>query len=206
MDQDTRASHWQKVWTDKPADRTSWFQDEPAPSLAMIDAAAISPPASVIDVGGGASALADRLLDRGFADLAVLDIAPQAMERSRTRLGARAGDVRWIASDILTWSPDRRWDVWHDRALVHFLTDPAEQARYREQVTAALAPGGTAILAAFALDGPEKCSNLPVQRHDGASLAALMGPDFRLEQEIRQDHVTPASATQRFCWCRFRRA
>jgi hypothetical protein len=200
-----RTTHWRRVWSGRETERTSWYQDEPAPSLAMIDAAGIRPPAAIIDVGGGASPLVDRLLDRGFSDLSVLDIAAPAMERSRARLGARGDDVRWIASDILAWRPDRRWDLWHDRALLHFLTDPAEQRLYAERIAAALPPGGTAILATFALDGPEKCSNLPVCRHDGASLAALVGAAFRLEEERPQEHPTPAGATQRFCWARFRR-
>lgn len=198
------ATHWRNVWTTKQPDEVSWHQDDPAPSLAMIRAASLRKDAAIIDVGGGASVLVDRLLEQGFAHVAVLDIAGAALQIAAERLGPMGDDVTWIESSVLDWRPvPGLFDLWHDRAVLHFLTDPGDQARYVEVMTAALGPDATVILATFAPDGPEKCSGLPVCRHDSASLSALLGPDFRLVEETRQDHVTPGGNAQKFQWCRF---
>lgn len=201
------ATHWQTVWTTKPADEVSWYQDDPAPSLAMIAAAGLRKDAAIIDVGGGASTLVDRLLERGYVHVAVLDIAEAALRQAAERLGPMGDDVTWIEADVLDWRPvPGLFDLWHDRAVLHFLAEPADQARYVEVMKAALGPGATVVLAAFAPDGPEKCSGLPVRRHDSASLAALLGPEFRLAEEARQEHVTPGGNVQKFQWARFVRA
>lgn len=201
------ATHWQTVWTTKPADEVSWYQDDPAPSLAMIAAAGLRKDAAIIDVGGGASTLVDRLLERGYVHVAVLDIAEAALRQAAERLGPMGDDVTWIEADVLDWRPvPGLFDLWHDRAVLHFLAEPADQARYVEVMKVALGPGATVVLAAFAPDGPEKCSGLPVRRHDSASLAALLGPEFRLAEEARQEHVTPGGNVQKFQWARFVRA
>jgi len=201
------ATHWQTVWTTKPADEVSWYQDDPAPSLAMIAAAGLRKDAAIIDVGGGASTLVDRLLERGYVHVAVLDIAEAALRQAAERLGPMGDDVTWIEADVLDWRPvPGLFDLWHDRAVLHFLAEPADQARYVEVMKAALGPGATVVLAAFAPDGPEKCSGLPVRRHDSSSLAALLGPEFRLVEEARQEHVTPGGNVQKFQWARFVRA
>jgi hypothetical protein len=198
------ATHWQNVWTTKQPEEVSWYQDDPAPSLAMIGAAGLRRDAAIIDVGGGASVLVDRLLERGFVHVAVLDIAGAALQQAAERLGPLGDDVSWIETSVLDWRPvPGLFDLWHDRAVLHFLTEPADQARYVEVMKTALGPESSVILATFAPDGPEKCSGLPVRRHDAASLSALLGPEFQLVEETRQDHVTPGGASQKFQWCRF---
>ncbi|CAA7620949.1 class I SAM-dependent methyltransferase [Magnetospirillum sp. SS-4] len=201
-----RRDHWETVWTTKSPEAVSWHQDDPAPSLAMIEAAGLRKDAAIVDVGGGASVLVDRLLERGHVHVAVLDVSGAALRVAAERLGPLGDDVHWIESDVTSWSPvPGLFDLWHDRAVLHFLTDPAEQAAYAAVLKRATGPGATVILATFAPDGPEKCSGLPVRRHDGATLSALLGPDFRLIEERRQAHVTPGGSTQNFAWCRFAR-
>lgn len=200
------ATHWSAAWRDAAPETKSWHQDDPAPSLAAIEASGIAPDRPLIDVGGGAARLVDRLLDRGWTDLSVLDVAAEALDRARDRLGARAARVRWIVADVTRWTPERAYALWHDRAVFHFLTTPEDRAAYARTLDAALAPDGQAILATFALDGPERCSGLPVQRHDAASLEAALGPGFRLVETRRETHVTPAGAEQRFLRARFARA
>ncbi|EME67680.1 SAM-dependent methyltransferase [Paramagnetospirillum caucaseum] len=198
------ATHWQNVWTTKQPEEVSWHQDDPALSLGMIQACALRRDAAIIDVGGGASVLVDRLVERGYVHVAVLDIAGAALQTAAERLGPLGDDVSWIESSVLDWRPvPGLFDLWHDRAVLHFLTEPADQARYVEVMKRALGPGASVILATFAPDGPEKCSGLPVCRHDSASLAALLGPDFRLVEEVLQEHVTPGGNVQKFQWCRF---
>jgi len=203
-DKNGRQAHWQKVWTSKAPEDVSWRQDDPVMSLALIEAAGLSRNAAIIDVGGGASLLADRLLERGYLHVAVLDIAEAALAHAAERLGPLGDDIIWIESDVLHWKPvPGLFDLWHDRAVFHFLTNATEQAVYVSVMTRALGPGATVVLATFAPDGPEKCSGLPVCRHDGASLSALLGEHFRLEEERREDHLTPSGAVQKFLWCRF---
>jgi len=192
--------HWQRVFTTKADAEVSWHQPRPEVSLDLITAAAPDRRAVIIDIGGGTSTLTDHLLAAGYHDLTVLDISEAALERSRERLGGKAGQVAWIAADITEWTPERRWDVWHDRAAFHFLTDTARQDAYIRALTEATAPNAIVIIATFALDGPERCSGLPVQRYSPATLAARLGPDFALVSGRREDHVTPAGATQRFSY------
>lgn len=201
-----RQAHWQTVWTNKSPEEVSWFQGEPTVSLAMIEAARPRRDAAIIDVGGGASVLVDRLLERGFVHLAVLDVADAALRHAAERLGPQGDDVTWIEADILSWQPvPGLFDLWHDRAVFHFLRDPADQTAYVAVMRRALGPDASVILACFAPDGPEKCSGLPVCRHDASSLAALLGPGFRLEDSRTEAHATPSGGSQNFVWCRFRR-
>ncbi len=197
--------HWQRVFTTKADAEVSWYQPRPDVSLDLITAAAPDRAAAIIDIGGGTSTLADHLLAAGYRDLTVLDISEAALTRGRQRLGAAADKVRWIATDIAEWTPDRRWDVWHDRAAFHFLTDTARQDAYVRVMTEATAPSAVVIIATFALDGPERCSGLPVQRYSPATLAARLGPDFILVEGRGEDHVTPAGAVQRFSYAMLRR-
>jgi 2-polyprenyl-3-methyl-5-hydroxy-6-metoxy-1,4-benzoquinol methylase len=200
-----RQQHWDEVYRTKAADKVSWFQPHAAPSLEMIYASAISKSAAIIDIGGGASVLADALRAAGYLDVTVLDIAAPALEVSKARLGPRARDINWIVSDVLSWNPARRYDLWHDRAVFHFLTERDDRARYRAVLEKALKPDGTVIVATFAEDGPEKCSGLPVQRWSPNALAAELGSEFRLEQHFREQHRTPWDSTQSFTWCRFKK-
>jgi trans-aconitate methyltransferase len=171
----------------------------------MINAAGIAPGTPLVDIGGGASMLVDSLLERGFHQITVLDIAEAALQAARQRLGKRAGAVNWVAADLLDWQPPRGYGLWHDRAVFHFLTGKDDRAAYRHTLLKALPPGGQAIMATFAPDGPEKCSGLPVQRYDAAGLAASLGPAMRLIESERHIHITPAGAEQSFIFARFRR-
>ena len=200
-----RKTHWEGVYTAKSENEVSWYQDNPAPSLELIALAGASSGASIVDVGGGASRLVDHLLARRFQRLTVLDLSAAALDAAKARLGEDAKKVRWEIADITTWSPPERYDLWHDRAAFHFLTDAADQSAYAERVKAAVRPGGHVIIGTFALDGPERCSGLPIVRHDAASLSAILGPDFRQIDERRHDHVTPWGAVQRFQFSTFQR-
>lgn len=200
-----RRDHWEVVYTTKQEDAVSWFQPHAALSLALIAAAAPDASQSVLDVGGGASTLADGLLERGHRDVTVLDISAAALEKSKARLGARANQVAWLVADLTQWIPARTWDIWHDRAVFHFLTETAEQASYLTALHRATRLGATVIIATFALDGPEKCSGLPVQRYDPEALAKRLGPAFTLTDQARESHQTPWGAEQRFSFAVFRR-
>ncbi len=194
--------HWEAVYTSKGDAELSWTQAEPATSLALIAEACSA--GSVIDVGGGTSLLAERLLDRGYA-VTVLDISQAAMDRARRRLGTRASEVDWMVADV-TAGPDLgTFDVWHDRAVFHFLTAPAGRAAYAGLLARTVRVGGHAVIATFALDGPEKCSGLEVQRYDGIALAAELGPQFRLLKSVPELHRTPWNAPQSFQYSLFKR-
>ena len=198
--------HWEKVYTGKSPQSVSWFQPSAETSLRLIRQAA-PPTAAIIDVGGGASTLADGLLDAGYRRLTVLDLAGSALAAAQARLGARAAEVKWIESSILDAPlPRHAYDVWHDRAVFHFLTDPAERAAYVRQVLHALRPGGHVIVASFAEDGPEKCSGLPVMRYRPDALHAEFGAPFTLLRHERETHLTPAGANQQFVYCYCRRS
>lgn len=200
-----KKQHWEAVYAGKPVHETSWHQANPALSLGMIDAAANGRGASLIDVGGGASLLVDHLLDLGYRDLTVLDIAAAALDQARRRLGPRAAGVQWIESDVTAFAPTRTWDIWHDRAAFHFLTEAADRRRYVDVLCQALTVGGQAIIAAFAPDGPQRCSGLDIVRYDADSLGAELGESFTLQERCFEVHLTPAGREQRFGFFRFRR-
>ncbi len=200
-----RHDHWQTVYRTKDETAVSWFQEQPVLSLDLIGRADPGPEAWIIDIGGGASRLVDALLARGHRHLAVLDIAEAALAKTQARLGAQASAVDWIVADVTAWTPPRAYDLWHDRAVFHFLTEPADQQAYARTLAAAVRPGGQAIIGTFAIDGPERCSGLPVHRYDAAGLAARFAPAFAPIDDRRDDHRTPAGAIQRFQFCRLRR-
>lgn len=197
--------HWQQVYTDKAVDEVSWFQPSPAPSLEALDRLGATADRSLIDVGGGTSNLVDALLDRGWSDLTVLDISSAALEAAKQRLASDEAKVEWLFADITSWSPLRTYDIWHDRAVFHFLTDSGDREAYRRRLLQALAPGGAVVMATFSLSGPERCSGLPVQRYDAEGLARELGPDFVVVDHWGEDHVTPWGSPQSFTWCLFRR-
>lgn len=201
----TTVAHWDAVYAARSATEVSWFQAAPTPSLAALDRFAVHPDAAFVDIGGGASGLVDALLGRGWSDLTVLDISETALDVARGRLGAQASRVHWIAADITAWSPTRAYDVWHDRAVFHFLTTPEARAGYRRAMLQGVRPGGLAIVATFAPDGPARCSGLPVERYDAAGLAAAFGPAFALADDWREEHRTPSGAVQAFTWAVLRR-
>jgi len=195
--------HWDRVFTTKDDAEVSWTQPEPALSLSLV-AAVCPPPGKVIDVGGGTSALAGRLLDAGYT-VAVLDISEAGLARARNRLGERAGNIRWITADITSGPRLGEFDVWHDRAVFHFLTSPEERRNYVELAAATIPIGGHLIVGTFALDGPEKCSGLPVERYDGQKLAREFGRCFSLKRETRETHLTPWGTPQNFTFAVFER-
>jgi SAM-dependent methyltransferase len=200
-----RQDHWTRVYEEKSPSAVSWYQAEPKPSLDALDRFGAAPSSSLIDVGGGASNLVDALLQRNWRDVTVLDIAAPALDAARQRLGPEAAKVHWEVADITQWQPTRPYDGWHDRAVFHFLTEPGQREAYRRALSAGLAPGGLAIMATFAMDGPEKCSGLPVRRYDPESLASELGGAFRLVEGWREEHVTPWGSRQSFNWCALRR-
>lgn len=200
-----RKQHWERVYSDKSAQEVSWYQAQPDASLQMIRRAATGKTASLIDIGGGASRLVDCLLEQGYRDLTVLDISANALEQARDRLGPQASRVQWVEADVTAFEPARTWKIWHDRAAFHFLTDAADRKRYLTVLNRALDEDGQVIIAAFAIDGPRKCSGLEVERYDAAKLAATLGPGFTLEESGSEIHVTPAGGDQRFGFHRFRR-
>ncbi len=202
------AQHWQRVYLEKDPHQVSWFEDSPVASLELLANAHLSSFSSVIDVGGGASALVDALLSRGLANLTVLDISSAALEVSRTRLGAAAERVTWLTADITTAQlPIASYNLWHDRAVLHFLTDPSSRAAYVAALKNSLRPGGHALIATFAPDGPLKCSGLDTMRYDAPSLLEVLGTDqFALLEERRVRHVTPNGGTQAFTYALFRRS
>ncbi|HJS40971.1 MAG TPA: class I SAM-dependent methyltransferase [Sphingomicrobium sp.] len=195
--------HWRQVYEAKRPDEVSWFQASPAPSLDALDRLGAGPAKSLVDVGAGAATLADALLDRGWSDLTLVDVSEPALEASRQRLGERAGKVNWEVADIRHWRPDRTFDVWHDRAVFHFLTEAAGRTGYKRALAEGTRPGSHVVLATFAPDGPEQCSGLPVQRYDAAALAAELGGAFRMIDHWRETHVTPWGSEQSFQWCVF---
>jgi 2-polyprenyl-3-methyl-5-hydroxy-6-metoxy-1,4-benzoquinol methylase len=199
------ARHWEQVWADRDPTEVSWHQPVPSRSLALLQQVAPDRDARIVDVGGGASTLVDHLLDEGYRDVTVVDVAAQALERARERLGARAAQVRWVTADATTLDLGGPVDVWHDRAVLHFLTDDVDRDRYLDRLRAHVPVGGHAVLATFSLDGPETCSGLPVRRHDAAGLAAAAGPDLTLVTSVEETHRTPAGHPQAFVYVVLRR-
>lgn len=196
--------HWEHVYATKAPDQVSWYTPHLADSLALIERAAVPRSAGIIDVGGGASSLVDDLLGRGYQNLTVLDISATATEAGRKRLGKDARQVRWIAADITEIELDcGQFDVWHDRAVFHFLTEAADRAAYVVQVKRAVKPGGHIVVGTFGAQGPSRCSGLGVIRYDADSLGREFGPQFRLVEDFIRLHRTPGGAAQQFLYCHF---
>jgi len=200
-----RHAHWQRIYENKAETEVSWHQDHPAASLTLIKGTGLPKDARIIDVGGGTSRLVDHLIEEGWTNITVLDIAPTALDKARRRLGDRAALVTWLAADVTHWTPSKQFDLWHDRAVFHFLMDASDRAAYATVMANTVSSGGHAIVGKFALDGPERCSGLPVCRYDGESLAAEFAAHFRLAVSITEDHITPAGKVQRFQFCRLQR-
>jgi ubiquinone/menaquinone biosynthesis C-methylase UbiE len=200
-----RTDHWQKVYLSKGEQEVSWSQADPEPSLSLIEKFAPSHQFSIVDVGGGASRLVDALCARGYENLTVLDLSTAALETAKQRLGSAAAHVNWIAADATQWQPAQAFDLWHDRAAFHFLVEARDRDAYLDRLRRGVKAGGHAIIATFALDGPEKCSGLPVQRYDPASLAEMLGEAFELIADLPHRHVTPWGAVQSFQFSVLRR-
>ena len=200
-------AHWEEVYTQKRPDEVSWFLETATQSLDLINAIAPQPSDAIIDVGGGASRLVDALLAAGLSDLSILDLSAAALKAAQDRLGDKASRVQWIEADItqIELAP-ARYDIWHDRAVFHFMTTKEQRAAYKRNLTNALRPSGHVIIATFAENGPEKCSGLPVQRYSVEALSAELGPDFTLIKSCREAHRTPWGSVQEFIYCLFKRS
>ena len=204
MPGESRQAHWEAVYTSKGENEVSWFQESPTLSLELIGQIAATQASSIIDIGGGASRLVDHLVDR-FDDITVLDLSNAALQAAKARLGSRADKVHWVAADATIWEPAKAYDIWHDRAAFHFLTEQRDRAAYIERLVRGVKVGGHAIIATFALDGPEKCSGLPVTRYDSQSLGQTLGSSFQLVDTRRHVHATPWKSDQSFQFSLFRR-
>ncbi len=200
-----RKTHWDDVFSTKAETGLSWYQDEPRLSLELIGAVAPAEGGRVIDVGGGASVLVDKLLDLPSEEIAVLDVSETALGKAKSRLGERAERVRWVVADVTKAPELGTFDVWHDRAVFHFLTDPADRRSYVELARQTVPEGGHLVIATFADDGPKQCSNLDVCRYDARSLAAELGEDFSLIRGAGETHTTPWGSSQAFFYGVFKR-
>ena len=205
MSEFNRQAHWQQVYKEKGEYQVSWFQDQPAISLELIEDVGAKPSSAIIDIGGGASRLMDALVDRGYGDLSVLDLSESATSIAKARLADRAAQVKWIVADVTQWKPTRACDLWHDRDAFHFLTRASDRDAYIDRLIKAVPSGGHAIIGTFAVDAPERCSGLPVVRYDAARLSAEFTPAFALLDTRRDDHKTPWGAIQHFQFSVFRR-
>jgi len=192
--------HWDHVYESRPLTELSWFQCHPETSLRLIEAAASGPSSAVVDVGSGASELVDDLLARGFTDITLVDISRRALEKVGERIGNETRRVSFVNQDLLTWVPEPRYDVWHDRAVFHFLTERVDRERYIGIVGDAVCGGGKLVLGTFAEDGPTSCSGLPVCRYSADDLADTFAPSFAMVGHEREEHLTPSGATQSFTW------
>lgn len=198
-------NHWEHVYETKSVDAVSWFQPHAEQSLRLIHQTELPKTASIIDVGGGASTLVDDLLDDGFRSVTLLDLSGAALTAAKARLGDRAASVTWLEADITqVVLPRNAFDIWHDRAVFHFLTDDRDRQAYVAAVMRAVKPGGYVIVATFAEDGPLECSGLPVVRYSPKALHAEFGAPFNLVKHEREEHHTPSGKVQRFiyCYCR----
>lgn len=203
---DDRKQHWNAVFSGRAPDVLTWYQADPVCSLTLIATALAERAGPVIDVGGGASRLAERLLDAGYGEVEVLDVSADALAAARAAMGDAAGAVAWTVADVTAWAPPpARYAVWHDRAVFHFLTEEADRAAYADALDRALIADGQAVIATFAAWGPEKCSGLPTARYDADGLLAALGGRFRLLEQVDEDHTTPKGNTQAFSYFRLGR-
>lgn len=202
-----RKEHWEGVYSSKPSDRLGWYKPRLQTSLEWITTLGLDPVAPIIDVGGGASTLIDHLLDDGHTSITVLDIAEPALDLLRKRLGDKGAAVNWLCGDITMIDlPENAFELWHDRAVFHFLTEAADRERYKANLCRALRPGGHVIIGTFAPEAPPKCSGLPVQRYDLDQLCGTLGNEFDLQRHQKEMHVTPGGVEQMYLYCAFRYA
>lgn len=202
-----RKEHWEGVYSSKPSDRLGWYKPRLQTSLEWITTLGLDPVAPIIDVGGGASTLIDHLLDDGHTSITVLDIAEPALDLLRKRLGDKGAAVNWLCGDITMIDlPENAFELWHDRAVFHFLTEAADRERYKANLCRALRPGGHVIIGTFAPEAPPKCSGLPVQRYDLEQLCGTLGNEFELQRDQKEMHVTPGGVEQMYLYCAFRYA
>ncbi len=196
--------HWENVYQTKSPMQVSWYQSEPTLSLELINRT-ISQDQPIIDVGGGASVLVDYLHEQGYTNLAVLDIAGEAIASSQQRLGKIAENIQWYESDVTQFQPDRQFNLWHDRAVFHFLTEERDRQNYRQVLAQSLKPNSHVIIATFAIGGPTKCSGLDIIQYDAEKLRIELGDNFRLIETKSEIHLTPGDKEQEFIYCHFQK-
>lgn len=197
--------HWDAKYHATPFERLSWYQSVPQESLRLIEATGIARDAPVIDAGGGASLLAETLVNLGYADITIVDCSQTALDDARLRMGASASRVAWICADIRTFRSPKKCKLWHDRAVFHFMTSEDDRRRYLASLDACLDEEGVAIIGTFAKNGPERCSGLTVQRYDTELISCVFAPRFELVSSSNAQHLTPSGSTQEFAWFAFRR-
>lgn len=205
MEKFNREKHWENVYQTKELKDVSWFQQIPVTSLDLIKKLEVSTTAKVIDIGGGDSHLVDHLLDLGYRHLTVLDISASAIDRAKQRLGERAKDVQWIVADAASFKPTEKYDLWHDRAAFHFLTDDTEISNYIETAHQSLNPSGILLIGTFSEQGPKKCSGIEIKQYSEKTMTERIEPKFEKINCITVDHQTPFDTIQNFVFCSFRR-
>ncbi|MCX2739629.1 class I SAM-dependent methyltransferase [Pontibacter anaerobius] len=205
MENLSRKTHWEKVYQTKQLDKMGWYQAVPATSLELISQFKLPKTAKIIDIGGGDSLLVDHLLDLGYQHLTVLDISAASLERAQQRLGQRAGKVTWIEADAATFRLTEKYDLWHDRAAFHFLTDERETENYINTARQSINPGGALVIGTFSEQGPSTCSGLPVQQYSEKSLTDRFGMHFEKITCKHTDHTTPSGNIQNYLFCSFRK-
>lgn len=198
--------HWEKIYQHKQLSEVSWYEPVPATSLKIISELSLSKDAAIIDIGGGDSLLADQLLELGYTNITVLDISSIAIEKAKTRLGPKAGLIKWVVSDMLLYSGTERYDLWHDRAAFHFLTDPEDQQLYLQLINKNLKEDGYLVVSTFSLEGPSTCSTLPVQQYSESTLLDLFSDYFSKIRCYTDDHITPFQTVQQFIFCFFQKS
>ncbi|MCW8936259.1 MAG: class I SAM-dependent methyltransferase [Gammaproteobacteria bacterium] len=192
--------HWENVYKEKSSNDVSWYQKEPLLSLDLINKSKLTLDDAILDVGGGVSVLVDKLQEKGFINLAVLDISNNALLGAKNRLGDKADKINWYEADITQFNSPQPFSLWHDRAVFHFLTDKRDREKYVDVLKNTLKPGGHLIIAAFSVGGPEKCSGLDIVQYDEGKMSAALGKDFSLLESKSETHITPAGKEQRFTY------
>lgn len=195
--------HWEALYAEKDPNEVNWYQSHPQLSLSLIGDTGIGSAASIIDIGGGASTLVDHLLTDGYRDITILDIARTAIRLSQARLGDRSQHVTWHEHDVTGYAPEQRFDIWHDRAVFHFLTLARDRECYLKVLKKSLKPDGQVIIATFSDDGPNQCSGLDIVRYNPETLSHTLGPEFNLVETLTEEHHTPGGGLQQFVYCRF---
>ena len=203
MSSSDHKNHWENVYETKNPDQVSWTQEKPKTSLDFINSCGLGKEAKIIDIGGGDSNLVDFLLAEGYENITVLDISAKALEKAQQRLGALAGKVKWIATDITAFEPMETYDIWHDRAAFHFLITSEQVSKYID--IAAKNVNNSMILGTFSKNGPAKCSGLDIQQYDEESLSEKFEEAFEKTECITEDHITPFDTIQNFIFCRFKK-
>ncbi|NPA09389.1 MAG: class I SAM-dependent methyltransferase [Chlorobi bacterium] len=199
----TNKSHWENVYETKTPEEVSWTQKKPQTSLELIRSLGSDKSVKIIDIGGGDSNLADFLLEEGYENITVLDISEKALERAKRRLGKDAEKIQWIVADIIAFSPEETYDIWHDRAAFHFLTRSEDISKYVRIAEKAVSKN--LIVGTFSKNGPKKCSGLEISQYDEESMNSIFENSFEKTDCITEDHITPFSTVQNFIFCTFKK-